>query len=120
MYEHHSEELLPVPQFAARVARHVLVALSLIVVSLLAGMAGYRWIAGMSWIDSFLNTSMLLGGMGPVGDLPNDASKVFAGVYALYAGLILIFCAGIILAPIGHRILHSLHLDNGEEKDASN
>ena len=114
MYEHHSEELLPAPQFAARVARHLLVALALIGVSLLAGLAGYRQFAGMSWIDSFLNASMLLGGMGPVGDMPNASAKLFAGVFALYSGLVLIFAAGIILAPLGHRILHRLHLDDGE------
>ena len=112
MYEPHTEDLLPVPQFAARVAWHLVGALALIGISLFAGMAGYRWIAGMSWVDSFLNASMLLGGMGPIGDLPNDTAKIFAGLFALYSGLVLIFCAGIILAPIGHRILHSLHLDD--------
>jgi len=112
MYERHSEKLLPAPEFAARVARHLLLALGLIGVSLSVGMGGYRWIAGMSWIDAFLNASMLLGGMGPVGELPTDSAKLFAGLYALYSGLVLIFSAGIILAPIGHRILHSLHLDD--------
>jgi hypothetical protein len=112
MYERHSEKLLPAPLFAARVARHLLVAVALIGASLMAGMSGYRWIAGMSWIDSFLNASMLLGGMGPVGELPTDSAKLFAGLFALYAGLVLIFAAGIILAPIGHRLLHSLHLDD--------
>ena len=112
MYERHSEKLLPAPQFAVRVARHVLVALALIGVSLIAGMTGYRVFAGMSWIDSFLNASMLLGGMGPVGDLPNASAKLFAGLFALYSGLLLIFAAGIILAPLGHRILHQLHLDD--------
>ena len=112
MYERHSEKLLPAPEFAARVARHLLLALGLIGVSLSVGMGGYRWIARMSWIDAFLNASMLLGGMGPVGELPTDSAKLFAGLYALYSGLVLIFSAGIILAPIGHRILHSLHLDD--------
>ena len=112
MYEHHSQKLLPAPQFAVRVARHLLVALALIGVSLIAGMTGYHGFAGMSWIDSFLNASMLLGGMGPVGELPNASAKLFAGLFALYSGLLLIFAAGIILAPLGHRILHQLHLDD--------
>jgi len=104
--------LLPVPQFAARIAFHLALAAGIISVSLFGGMAGYRWIAGMSWIDSFLDAAMLLGGMGPVGDLPSPSAKLFAGLYALYAGLVLIFAAGIILAPLGHRILHRLHLDD--------
>jgi hypothetical protein len=67
-------------------------------------------LAGMSAVDAFLNASMLLGGMGPVGDLPNDSSKIFAGFYALYAGLIFIVSAGVIIAPVAHRIFHRLHL----------
>ena len=115
MYEHRSEELLPRPQFAARVARHLIVALGLIGASLGAGMAGYRYLAGLSWIDAFLNASMLLGGMGPVGELSGSSAKFFAGVYALYSGLVLIFAAGIILSPIAHRILHRLHLDDDDD-----
>jgi hypothetical protein len=61
---------------------------------------------------------MLLGGMGPVGDLPNDASKVFAGLYALYAGLVFIASAGILVAPVAHRVLHSLHVDEGDRDGA--
>jgi hypothetical protein len=79
--------------------------------SLLAGMVGYVALAGFTWVDAFLNASMLLGGMGPVGELPNDESKIFAGVYALYAGLVFIVSTGVLLAPVVHRILHKLHAD---------
>lgn len=65
----------------------------------------------MDWIDAFLNTAMLLGGMGPVGDLPTSAAKIFAGCYALYAGLVFIASAGILVAPVAHRILHKLHME---------
>ena len=84
---------------------------SLIALSLAIGIAGYHYIAGQSWPDSYLNAAMILSGMGPVGDLKSTAAKVFAGTYALYSGLALILIAGIILAPIVHRFLHKFHLE---------
>jgi hypothetical protein len=111
MYEHHSEPLLPRPEFLKRVARHVALAIGVVGFSLLLGMVGYVELAHMRWVDGFLNSAMLLGGMGPVGDLPNDESKIFAGLYALYAGLIFIVAASVIVAPVAHRIFHRLHLD---------
>ena len=112
MYEHRSEPLLPWPLFRRRAIRHFGGALLVLLGALLLGMAIYHWTERLDWIESFLNASMLLGGMGPVGDMPNSSAKLFAGCFALYSGLLLIFAAGIILAPLGHRILHSLHLDD--------
>jgi hypothetical protein len=112
MYEHHTAPLLPKRQFYLRLAGHMLLAIVVVLFSLLAGMVGYRYWAQKTWVDAFLNASMLLGGMGPVGDLPNDRAKIFAGVYALYAGLIFIVSAGLIIAPVAHRILHRLHIDD--------
>jgi hypothetical protein len=111
MYEHRSEPLLPRPEFFKRVAKHVALAVGVVCVSLLLGMVGYVQLAHMPWVDAFLNSAMLLGGMGPVGDLPNDQSKIFAGLYALYAGLIFIVAASVLVAPVAHRIFHRLHLD---------
>jgi hypothetical protein len=112
MYEHRASPLLPRAQFILRVVAHLLGAVVLVGVSLLAGMIGYRHFAGMPWIDAFLNASMLLGGMGPVGDLPNDHAKLFAGIYALYSGLVFIVSASLVVAPIAHRIFHRLHIDD--------
>jgi hypothetical protein len=111
MYEARSKPVLPPRQFLRRQLRHTAVAGVLIGVSLVIGMAGYMGLAGMSAIDAFLNAAMLLGGMGPVGDLPNARSKLFAGVFALYAGVIFIVAAGILVAPAAHRILHRLHAE---------
>ena len=74
-------------------------------------MAGYHWIAHFSWVDSFLNACMLLGGMGPVGDtpLPNVSAKIFAGLFALYAGLVFLASAALLLTPVFHRVLHRFH-----------
>lgn len=110
-YEHLGEPLLPRRKFLYRIWQHFLVALAVVVVSMLIGMVGYHWLARFSWIDSFLNSAMLLGGMGPVGDIPTESGKLFAGFYALYSGLVLIVSAGVLLTPVLHRLMHHLHLE---------
>lgn len=102
--------------FVWRMAAHAGAALGLIALSLLAGMLGYRHLADMSWIDAFLNASMLLAGMGPVvTDGLSDAGKLFAGLYALYSGLVLIAVIGILLAPVVHRLLHRFHWETPDD-----
>lgn len=98
-------------KFVSHLWSNVQVALALLAVSLLIGMAGYHWLAPMRWTDAFLNAAMLLGGMGPVDQLTNDAAKLFAGSYALYCGVVFIATAGLIIAPVGMHILHRFHLD---------
>jgi hypothetical protein len=80
--------------------------------SLFIGMVGYHVLEGVSWIDAFLNASMLLGGMGPVTIPVTFGGKLFAGLYALYCGLAVILVAGVILAPVAHRILHTFHMES--------
>lgn len=111
LYEHGGQPLLSRRRFAHRMWQHFLVAVALITVSLLVGMVGYHWLAAMSWIDSFLNAAMLMGGMGPVGDITTVSGKLFAGVYALYAGLVLIASAAVLLTPVLHRVMHRIHLE---------
>ena len=112
-YERRSDPLLPMRQFAARLLRHVVAGSAIIAVALAIGIAGYHWIAGLEWIDALLNASMILGGMGPVDRLKDEAApKVFASLYALFSGLVLVGASGIVLAPLLHRILHKLHLDD--------
>jgi hypothetical protein len=111
VFEHRLSPLLPLPEFRARLAKMSALGFSLIALSLAIGIAGYHYIAGQSWPDSYLNAAMILSGMGPIGDLKSTAAKVFAGTYALYSGLALILIAGIILAPIVHRFLHKFHLE---------
>ena len=92
-----------------RMVRHLATAVALMGFSLGLGMWGYSHYEGLKWRDSFLNAAMLLGGMGPVDDPKTDAGKVFAGLYALYAGLVFIATAGLLLAPAVHRLLHRFH-----------
>lgn len=98
--------------FLRRLLGAVALAFALIACSLALGVSGYHWIAGLPWIDAFLNASMILGGMGPVDTLTSNASKVFAAVYALFSGLVLVGATGLVLGPILHRMLHKFHLDD--------
>ncbi len=114
-FERRLDKLLPVNAFLRRVAIYVLAALVLIFVSLVGGVLGYRYLEGMAWIDSFLNACMIMGGMGPVGEMHRNAGKIFAGFYALYCGMVLLISFGIMMAPVCHRFLHRFHLDIDED-----
>lgn len=109
-FEAVSQPLLPRAAFLRRLARHGGLAILFIAFSLLIGMAGYRAFAGLSWLDSFLNASMILTGMGPIAPMATPAAKVFAGCYALFSGLAFLSSAGILFAPIVHRAMHRFHL----------
>lgn len=111
MFESRHEKLAPWPVFAKRMLRAVGVALAIVVPVLGIGILGYHWLDQLNWIDSLLEASMILGGMGPVNPLHNDAAKLFASFYALFSGLILIGVMGIILTPLVHRILHKFHIE---------
>jgi len=84
-------------------------AAGLVGVSLGIGMAGYHWVAGLTWVDAFQNSAMLLGGMGPVGEVANPAGKIFAGLFALYAGLVFLAVTALVLTPVFHYALHRFH-----------
>ncbi|MBU6415597.1 MAG: hypothetical protein KJS83_00335 [Xanthomonadaceae bacterium] len=115
-YEHRSEPLLPWRLFLLRrVGKTAAAATAVIVVSLILGMLGYRLTEGMGWLNAFLNASMILGGMGPVDTLHSAPGKLFAGIYALYSGLVLVGTAGLLLAPFVHRLLHRFHLEGRRE-----
>ena len=118
MYEHRSDPLLSRSSFLRRLLSHFATAMAILGVSLAVGTEGYHVLGGQPWIDSFLNASMILGGMGQVGEVPSDGGKLFAAFFALYGGLVLITVASLILAPIVHRVLHRLHL-NSPEADES-
>jgi hypothetical protein len=119
IFEHKLQPPISPRAFALRMARQGGYASMLIAGSVIVGVAGYHWVAGFTWVDSFLNACMLLGGMGPVGDLPNSAAKIFAGVFALYAGLVFVVVAGLLLAPMFHRVIHRFHWDAGQHEAKS-
>jgi len=111
MYESRRHRPLPRVQFLGRLASHLGAALALLAVSLVAGMLGYVAFEDLDWMDAFLNAAMLLGGMGPVDKPTTDTGKLFAGLYALYAGLVFIVTAALVFTPIVHRVIHRFHWD---------
>jgi len=111
MFERKHEKLAPLSVFVRRMAASVLMAGILIAVALFIGIIGYHRIAGFDWVDSILEASMILGGMGPVNSLATTGAKMFASGYALFSGLVFIAIMGIVLAPVTHRMLHKFHID---------
>ena len=112
MYESRRQPPLTRARFVRRLLNHVLVAAVVLAGSLGAGMAGYMACEDLSWTDAFLNAAMLLGGMGPVNPPQTEAGKLFAGAYALYAGLVFIVTAALLVTPLLHRVLHRFHWDD--------
>ena len=118
MYENSTEPLLSRRAFLLRLARHSAAAGGLILGSLAMGAIGYRCTEGMQWLDAVLNSAMILTGMGPVTPLQKVPAKIFATFYALYSGVAFLGIAGLLVAPVAHRILHTLHLDEDEDSSS--
>ena len=112
MFERKSQPLAPTGVFLSRILKNIIIATLVMLFCLAIGILGYHYIAKFEWIDSLLNASMILSGMGPVGDFKNDAGKVFASAYALFSGVAFITNIGFLLAPAVHRMLHQLHLED--------
>jgi hypothetical protein len=111
MYERRKQPLLSRAKFTKRVIRHFALALLVLAVGLGIGVLGYHFLGKLNWIDSLLNASMILAGMGPVDTLHSSAAKIFASCYALFSGLAFIGIASVIIAPFAHRVLHRFNLD---------
>jgi hypothetical protein len=119
MNEKQPDALLPRRIFYRRLGWHALKALAVLFAALGVGMAGYHHFEGFSWLDSFLNASMILSGMGPVGELKTTAGKLFAGCYALFSGVVFLTTVGVFLAPIVHRLFHKFRLANDEVRKSA-
>jgi hypothetical protein len=109
MYESKRHPPIPRRRFVRRLLRHLVTAVAVLAGSIALGMAGYEYFEHLPWRDAFLNAAMLLGGMGPVDTPRTDGGKLFAGLYALYAGWVLLVTVGLVLTPVVHRILHRFH-----------
>lgn len=112
MYENKKQRPIARARFVRRLLAHLLLAVLLLLVSLAIGMWGYEHFEELPWRNAFLNSAMLLGGMGPVDPIKTDGGKLFAGIYALYAGLVFIVTAALVFTPILHRVLHKFHWDD--------
>jgi hypothetical protein len=115
MYEHRKQPLATMGVFYRRVLMNILYASVVIIVSLMIGIIGYHYTANIPWLDSVHNSSMILGGMGPVVEIKTVAGKWFSSFYALFCGVVFITNIGIILAPAMHRLFHRLHIEDGSK-----
>ncbi|MGK2862520.1 MAG: hypothetical protein ACSLE0_11330 [Chitinophagaceae bacterium] len=98
--------------FYQRVLKHLFIAFSVMIICLLFGIIGYHYTAGIAWLDSVHNASMILSGMGPLVEIKTVAGKWFSSFYALFSGVVFITNVGIILAPAMHRMFHRLHIED--------
>ena len=115
MFEHKKLPILPFRLFLVRVLRFFIYSFVIICVSLFIGIAGYHFIAGLGWTDSFYNASMILTGMGPVNEMTTVSSKVFASFYALFSGIAFLSTVAVLFAPIIHRFMHIMHLEDDKD-----
>ena len=116
----HHAPIVPRALFLRRLGKNGLVGIGLIAVSLLIGTIGYHLSAGLDWVDSILNASMILTGMGQVDPLHTTGAKLFASGYAIFSGVAFLSIIGIVIAPVVHRFLHRFHLDIHEAVEGAN
>ena len=112
MFEKKSEKLLPRKRFISRQIRFSFYAAGILAISLAIGILGYSFFADLGFVDSLLNASMILTGMGPVNPMQEDAAKVFASFYAIYSGVAFLSVIGVFIAPVVHRFMHKIHLED--------
>ena len=115
-FEHKNAHILSRKKFYSRVFYNLTWAGVVLVLSLAIGVTGYMTLAGLPLADAVQNASMILGGMGPIDPMPNNAAKYFASVYALFSGITFISTIAIIVAPVVHRAMHFFHLESEEEE----
>ncbi|MEO5906131.1 MAG: hypothetical protein ABIQ11_05360 [Saprospiraceae bacterium] len=116
LFEHKDSPLISKAEFIKRQLRFMIYAILIISLSLGIGMVGYKSFTQLSWVESFQNAAMILSGMGPIDLMPNDLAKIFSGLYALFSGVIFVSTIAVMFAPIGHRLMHSMHLEENDDK----
>lgn len=113
--ENRKQKVVPIPHFLFRLGRYGLFALGLVLFSVLLGTIGYHYFGEISWLDSFHMACMILTGMGPVAEMTSDSAKIFSSFYALYSGVAFLSITAVFFAPIIHRLLHILHVEDPNE-----
>lgn len=95
-----------------RVRNSFILATLIVASSLLTGVLGYHFTANLGWVDSFLNASMILTGMGPVDRMPNDLAKIFSALYAIFGGIVFLSSIALVLTPLMHRVFHRFSIED--------
>ena len=114
-FERLSEPLATRQVFAGRLVRSIVIGGLIVAAALFGGMAGYHVFEGLAWIDAFVNTAMILSGMGVLAAPVSVEGKLFAGLYAIFCGLVLIAATAIMFTPVIHRFLHQMHMDDEDD-----
>jgi hypothetical protein len=114
--EHRKQKIISFPMFLVRMGRYFAFSMILIVFSVFAGTLGYRHFGHLSWLDSFHMACLILTGMGPVVEMKTAGAKVFDSFFSLYSGVAFLSITAVFFAPIVHRILHILHVENIEDE----
>lgn len=115
-FEKKQSRILPRKDFLIRALNYSLFSLLLLTISLGLGTAGYFYFGKISWVDAFLNASMILTGMGPVNQMTTEEAKLFSSFYALFSGIAFLSTTAIMFAPLVHRFLHKFHLEDAKEE----
>jgi hypothetical protein len=118
-FERRGQPLVPRNIFLRRMIYTLAFSFAILTGWVFVGMLGYHWLAQLSWVDSFLNTAMIVGGMGPVDILKSGDAKIFAGVYAIISGAMFLTVFALIAAPLFHRFLHRFHLEIDEKTESA-
>lgn len=111
-YEKNNQPLASPAKFRSRLLTNIGVASLVIIAAMVIGMVGYEWFEGMGAVDAFANSAMILSGMGPLSPLLTTGGKIFAGLYAIFCGLLFFGIAALVLAPVLHRVLHVFHVND--------
>jgi hypothetical protein len=114
-YENSRQPLLARNIYLRRLVYTGLITISILAIWVIIGMIGYHFLDDLPWIDAFVNTGMLVGGMGPINILTNPPAKIFAGFYAILSGVLFLSAFAVMMAPIFHRFIHKFHLETDEK-----
>jgi phosphotransferase system glucose/maltose/N-acetylglucosamine-specific IIC component len=117
-FEHRKQPLVTRRSFVRRLLFAAVLSAVLLAIWTVIGMIGYHTFAGLGWVDAFLNSAMIVGGMGPVDVLNNQPAKIFAGFYAILSGVIFLSVFGLLFGPVFHRFMHRFHLDTDEREES--
>lgn len=115
--EHKQQTVVSLPHFLQRMGRYALFAAALVIFSVLLGTIGYHFTSDLDWLDSFYMACMILTGMGPTAEMTTASSKIFSSFYALYSGVAFLSITAVFFAPIIHRLLHILHVEDSEKEN---
>lgn len=117
MLEHRTEPLLTPREFIIRQLWFTFLSAGIVAVSLAIGAVGYRGCEGVTWLDAIYDAAMILTGMGPAVQPHTDSGKIFVTIYALFSAMVFLTASGFLVAPLFHRVLHRLHLEEGDRDD---